>query len=108
MPDVALWKSKPKWRATPKREQDQVVENLRALVSRHIEPDDTSAGPYVHHEDDGWLLIWHVKPEYAEQLRADYERILGLYFEPLMYGTAENLTARDYYEGLSKPSKRPV
>lgn len=46
------------------------------------------------------ILIWHVLVDRAMQLKKAYKKLLDDDFEPVLYGSGEELTAQDYFDQL--------
>ncbi len=104
MPHVEIWQSKPQWQTATVGERNHVIQTLTQLVREHGERIETS-GPYLHYAGRACSLIWDVKPERAHELQTQYENLLAAYFEPLMSGTAGQLTAKDYFDRMSRPRR---
>ncbi len=101
MPHIEIWESKPQWHTAPVGERTRVIQTLTQLVREHGERLETS-GPYLHCLGRGCSLIWDVRVDHASELKTQYEGFLARYFEPLMSGTAGHLTAKDYFERMSR------
>ena len=105
MPHVEIWKTKPQWHTAGDKERDRVIQALTQLVRQHSERIETS-GPYLKYVEPAYLLIWDVRPERAVELQAPYDNLLSAYFQRLMSGTAGQLTARDYFDGMSRRRRK--
>ena len=103
MPHIEIWQSKQRWHTAPAGERDRVIKTLAHIVRDHGEEIETS-GPYLHCVGKSCWLIWDVRDESATVLRPRFESLLAAYFEPLMTGAAGQLTAKDYYERMSRQS----
>lgn len=101
MPHTEIWRCRTAWHATTPQTRQRILQKLGQLVRAHAASHD-DCGPFLTPHGDSYLLFWSVQAEYADQLRGAYARLnLDKYFEPLMYGTAGNLSARDYLERFS-------
>jgi hypothetical protein len=100
MPHVEIWKSKPSWHSAAREERSGIIQRLNGLVHENADQIET-CGPYLLPDSRGYTLIWHVETERAQQVKALFEKLLASYFEPLMFGSAGQLTAKDYYERMS-------
>ncbi len=101
MPYVEIWKSRPAWTDLARDRRIYVLQSLTRLVRANAERTDDTCGPYLHCKLDDCLLIWDVRADHAEPLKSEYEKLLADYFEPLMFGTAGQFTAKDYVDRLA-------
>ncbi len=102
MPYVEIWKSRSAWTDLAQDRHTYVLQSLTRLVRANAERTDDTYGPYLHCIARDCLLIWDVPADRADQLKAEYEKFLTAYFEPLMFGSAEELTAQYYFDRLSE------
>ncbi len=100
MPYVEIWKSKTAWTRLIPDERTNILRGLTRLVQANAERTDNTCGPYLYCKLSDCLLIWDVRVDRAETLKAEYEKLLLNYFEPLMFGSAEQLTAKQYFDWL--------
>ncbi len=100
MPYVEYWKSKPRWRELTPKQQAFILNALTRLVRENVERTDETCGPFLHHQARMDILIWHVLADRAMQLKKAYKKLLDDDFEPVLYGSGEELTAQDYFDQL--------
>ncbi len=100
MPYVEIWKSKHSWDLASAEEQSRILKTLAELIQPHTERKDEKVGPFLPCKDTGCALVWEVRPDRADMLKKDYERVLGYFFEPLMFGLVQDLTAKDCADRL--------
>ncbi len=93
---IEIWRAKPKWHQSLPEERTRTVEALKRLVSEPGAQRNEEYGPLLYCNARECLLIWNVPSERAEPLRIEYKKFLTDYFEPLMYGSAGEFTAKDY------------
>jgi hypothetical protein len=99
MPHVEIWASKPRWHIATIEERNRILKQLTGLVRAHAE-DTRTCGPFLYCGDRGCSLIWDVRAEHAQALKVQY-KFLEPYFEPVMFGSAEGLTALDYRDRIA-------
>ncbi len=100
MPYVEIWKNKPSWNNLPPDHRTRILQALTRLVQENAERTDGTCGPYLRCKEHDCLLIWDVRADRAESLKARYQRLLADYFEPQLFGSGEQLTAKDYADRL--------
>jgi hypothetical protein len=100
MPFLEIWETTPAWQTASAAERARAHRELRELVTRNNNDDDSACGPFLRCRGGNCLLIWHVNENVGAALVPHYQRLLGKHYVRLLFGPAGTLRARDFMERL--------